>query len=198
MVEDKLINDFQRFIRSLDRESDRGLPLISAAVIEEKLHDTLKAFLSDVSASKKILNDFNAPLGTFSSKIDTCYALGLIDEFEYKEINLIRKIRNEFAHTVYDASFDIKKIHDLCITLESNLPCGIDPKKLTARFRFKNSVICLLSRLYYRPEFVQKEKRQSKVWVNPDQVRWRSVVDEPIPKDQTVLVLARKQTKKTR
>lgn len=45
----------------------------------------------------------NGPLGTFSSKIDLCHRLGLIDSEFTKSIHLIRRLRNSFAHEVYGA-----------------------------------------------------------------------------------------------
>ena len=166
MVEERVIIDFKKFTDSLNKESDRAIPLISAAIIEEILHRTLKAFFCDVAASKKMLEGFNAPLGTFSSKLDACYALGLIDEYEFNEINLIRKVRNEFAHTAYDADFNIQKVKDLCMTLKSSLPANTEEeaKVFSARSRFNNAAICLLVGLYYRPEYVIKDKRKIKSW----------------------------------
>ncbi|MFW1945318.1 transcriptional regulator [Acinetobacter guillouiae] len=165
MVEEKVVIDFNKFLDSLNNESDRAVPLITAALIEEILHRTLQAFLCDVSASKKILDGFNAPLGTFSSKIDACYALGLIDEHEYNEINLIRKIRNEFAHTVYNADFNIQKVKDLCMTFKYSVPPDIGDK-ISVRGRFNMAAVALLAKLYYRPEYVITEKRRTKSWKN--------------------------------
>jgi hypothetical protein len=44
MVEERVIIDFKKFTDSLNKESDRAIPLITAAIIEEILHRTLKAF----------------------------------------------------------------------------------------------------------------------------------------------------------
>jgi DNA-binding MltR family transcriptional regulator len=51
----------------------------------------------------------NQPLGDFSNKIKMCYCLGLIDKIIRDDLNLIRKIRNEFTHDLY-ASFESDKI----------------------------------------------------------------------------------------
>src|SRR5690606_6592732 len=42
----------------------------------------------------------------FSSKIDFCFRLGLIDAEFCRAIHLVRKIRNSFAHEVYGASLE--------------------------------------------------------------------------------------------
>lgn len=117
-------DDLARFVRELQAETDRGLPLVGAALIDEKLHDTLESFLVKGKSAKKLLSEPYAPLGTFSSRIEACYSLGLIDGFEYREIGLIRKIRNEFAHARHGLSFQNEKITSLCASLESPLPEG--------------------------------------------------------------------------
>ncbi len=86
--------DLAQFVEELKKETDRSLPLVGAALIDEKLLETLQAFFVEGKSSKRLLMEGNAPLGTFSSRIEACYSLGLIDEFEYQEVSLIR---NEFG-----------------------------------------------------------------------------------------------------
>ena len=86
--------DLSKFVSELRQETDRGLPLVCAALIDDKLQGTLLAFFASERSGKKLVLDANAPLGTFASRIEACFALGLIDDFEYAEANLIRKIRN--------------------------------------------------------------------------------------------------------
>jgi len=114
-------------------------------------------------------------------------ALGLIDGSEYQEIRLIRKVRNEFAHGLHGTTFNSEPIAGYCRTLKSNLPEGADHPVDEPRFRFINAVVTLVSRLYYRPEWVTQDRRKSKEWVTAEQVRWRSFSLEPPPADQTVL-----------
>jgi mannitol operon repressor len=93
--------DLARFLEELQHESDRGLALVGGAVVDDKLRATLAAFFVECSAVAKLIDQGNAPLGAFSARADACLALGLIDDFEYSEINLVRKIRNEFAHGLH-------------------------------------------------------------------------------------------------
>ena len=173
------VEDLAKFVEELQAETDRGLPLVGAALIDEKLHDTLESFFINNKATKKLLSEPYAPLGTFSSRIDACYSLGLIDDFEYQEIGLIRKIRNTFAHSKHGMSFNDSKVAGLCTSLQSKLPeDSIQPVDST-RFRLVNSIVCIVLRLYYRPEWVAKEKRESNKWV-PDS-RWYNTNDTPPP-----------------
>ncbi|WP_316674772.1 MltR family transcriptional regulator [uncultured Tolumonas sp.] len=171
--------DLANFIQELQAETDRGLPLVGAALIDEKLHKTLESFFVDSKSSKKLLTDPNAPLGTFSAKIEACYSLALIDQFEYQEIGLIRKIRNEFAHARHGLSFESEKIKGLCTSLKSPLPDNSKPEQITTRFRLINAIVCIVLRLYYRPEWVKKERREIKKWV-PDS-RWYNTNDKQPP-----------------
>lgn len=185
--------DLAHFFSELQRETDRGLPLVAAALIDEKLLDALQSFLCVGKAADRLLSDPNAPLGTFSARIEACFALGLIDEFEYQEISLIRKIRNLFAHSKHGLSFKNEKVVGLCTSLNSDLPQDGNYPTSEARSRFINSTVCLVLRLYYRGAWVAKERRQPKSWVAADQSRWRSIVDEPPPPGIPVIAMAKQR-----
>lgn len=63
-----------------------------------------------VESTERLLNGFNAPLGTFSSRIHIAFALGLITKSQFSDLEHLRKIRNEFAHSWKLLSFEDKKI----------------------------------------------------------------------------------------
>ena len=75
--------DLANFVEELRRETDRGLPLVGAALIDDRLEETLRSFFCEGRPATKLLEEPNAPLGTLSSRVHACYVLGLIDEFEY-------------------------------------------------------------------------------------------------------------------
>ncbi len=185
--------DLAKFVEELKRETDRGLPLVGAALIDEKLLETLQAFFIEGKSSNKLLTEGNAPLGTFSSRIEACYALGLIDEFEYQEIGLIRKVRNEFAHSKHGLSFQTEKIKGYCTSFKSDLPQGAGYPINDPRFRFMNAVVCVVLRLYYRAAWVQKERREQKTWVTADATRWRSIEEEKPPEGVPVMVMVKEK-----
>src|SRR5262245_59615110 len=86
------------FLHEFAKESDRGAALVAAAMLDERLKEILSAFLVTSKASEDLLEGFTAPLGTFSARASAAFAMGLLQENEFKEITLIRKIRNEFGH----------------------------------------------------------------------------------------------------
>jgi mannitol operon repressor len=186
MREDDL-KDFSKFLRELQAETDRGLALVGAAVVDDKLRETLAAFVVEGAKVDRLFDGGNAPLGSFSARADACLSLGLIDDFEHQEISLLRKVRNEFAHGLHGTSFNSEPIHGYCSGLKSELPEGAGHPTKDPRFRFINSVISLVARLYYRPEWVARERRTAKVWVNAEQVRWRSFETEKPEQGSPVL-----------
>jgi hypothetical protein len=112
-----ITDNFDRIteIRStLDNETDRGCALMIASFIENELENLLRIRLG---GSKKFKNEnlfsLNGPLGTFSAKIHISYSLGFISKSVLEEINLIRKIRNKFAHKYELIDFNSSEISQL-------------------------------------------------------------------------------------
>ena len=188
--------DLASFVEELKSETDRGLPLVGSALIDHKLFETLEAFFIKGKTAENLLAGGNAALGTFSSRTAACFALGLIDEFEYQEISLIRKIRNEFAHAKHGISFQTQKISGLCDGLRSDLPEGEDYPIAEPRFRLTNAIVSMALRLYYRPDWVEQERREAKSWVSG--MRWRSIEEEKPPEGRPVMIMAKaKSTDRT-
>lgn len=108
--EDNTFGPLNRLTGTLRDHDDRGLILSLAAFAEEALGRLIEAFMLPVQASKDLLAGFNAPLGTFSSRIKASYALGLINEEQFKDLEYLRKIRNEFAHAWEHVSLSQEKL----------------------------------------------------------------------------------------
>lgn len=120
-------------------------------MIDDRLEATLRSFFVEGRPANKFLDEANAPLGGFSSRTQACYLLGLIDDFEYSEIELIRKVRNEFAHAKHGTSFRSERVQGLCSSLRSDLPEGAGHPTSDSRFRFTNAVVCVVLRLFLLP-----------------------------------------------
>ncbi|NEH99226.1 hypothetical protein U8P76_01730 [Rhizobium johnstonii] len=100
-------------------ESPRGMVLIAAAELDRLLQELLSNYLRPGYGLKALLGESDGPLSTFSSKISLAHAIGLITDLEFRKLNLIRRIRNEFAHQT-DASFDKSPIKDRVRELANN------------------------------------------------------------------------------
>ena len=106
------LKEFIDFRASLIQESDRGSVLMAAAFIEDKLGSLLESyFIENKKVCKQLLNG-NGALATFSSKIDLTFLLGLIPENIFNDLHILRKIRNNFAHTASKISFETPSIKD--------------------------------------------------------------------------------------
>jgi hypothetical protein len=119
---------FKRFVAEFSSESDRACVILGAARLDVLLKRLLSGhLLPSVSSSDELL-DGDAPLGTFSSRIHACYRLGLIDAELARALNLIRRIRNEFAHEASTVSLSHSSHRDRIKQL-------ISPIKNTSIFR---------------------------------------------------------------
>ncbi|MDF3919293.1 hypothetical protein P3W43_10525 [Salinicola salarius] len=159
------IDQLAKFLNILNAETERGVPLTAAAMLDDVLNEILEAFFADNAESQRLLSSFNAPLGTFSSRISACYALALIGNDELQELTTIRKIRNKFAHRWESNSFDDDSVRDLCGNLPWRGPSEYEAEA-SARSRFSTAVSMLLVDFMWRVRLVINEKRQVKSWPN--------------------------------
>lgn len=153
------------FLSSFNKESDRGAALVAASMLDERLEEILRSFLVESAATRDLLSGFNAPLGTFSSRASAALALGLIQENEFKEITLIRKIRNDFGHGWEPMSFSSDPVAKLTAQLPWLGPAEHEAGA-TLRARFNAAVSILLTDLLWRVRLVRKEQRSFRVWSN--------------------------------
>lgn len=149
--------EFLPFLDVLNGESPRGRVLVAASHLEHLLFEILNAFMIEGKSREQILNGFNAPVATFSAKIALCAALGLINERERAECELIRKIRNKFAHNVH-ATFDDDSIKDLSLSLSFRI------EGENAVGAFTSAAVMLATNLTNRPHYVRLERLTLRPW----------------------------------
>lgn len=101
------------FRMSLVNESDRGCALMAAAYLDERLKELLKRFMVEDRASVRML-EFEGAFGSFSSRINGAYCLGLIPKNVQRDLHILRKVRNEFAHKFEQIGFDDEPIKSRC------------------------------------------------------------------------------------
>jgi len=95
----------------LRKESDRGTVIVSAALVEEALEALLKARLAPTNGKDDELFDIPyAPLGTLSAKIDLAYRVGIIRAQLKSSLHLLRKMRNDFAHSSRQLDFTSRSV----------------------------------------------------------------------------------------
>lgn len=102
-------NYFSEFLKEFQAETDRGAALVGAALIDDRLERLLRSHFLEAKESSELLNGANAPLGNFSARIKAAYCLGLITDLECHECDVIRRVRNEFAHKLHGLTFQRSK-----------------------------------------------------------------------------------------
>jgi hypothetical protein len=90
--------------------SDRYAAIVGSSLLEHGLKEAISVYLrddGDAATSKKELfdNHDRSPLATFSERIVAAYALGIIDKTTRDNLDIIRDIRNSFAHSIMPVEF---------------------------------------------------------------------------------------------
>ncbi len=104
-------------IQELETASDRVVGIIMAAVLEDVLGRALKSWMIEDEKIQGEMFGSSGPLGTFSSKINLGLLLGMYSKMAWKELDTIRKIRNEFAHEIETSDFSTLRVRSLAQTL---------------------------------------------------------------------------------
>jgi mannitol operon repressor len=139
------LKDMFAFLYNPHEESDRGLVVGCAALLDDFLRTVIMSYLVDNTSSTALLEGGNPPLGSFSAKIDMAHALGLISDDSHAEAHNIRRIRNDFAHK-YAISLSDDSPRDRCNNLRFGLvPLDrIDEARHGPRDHLISATACLL------------------------------------------------------
>lgn len=102
----------KRISSAIEGESDRGVALLLAATLDNQLAQMLRSAMVDSHISDKLIFDERAPLSSFSARIDASLAMGQIDAGVHRDLEMVRKIRNLFAHHPMDLDFKDQQVYD--------------------------------------------------------------------------------------
>lgn len=146
-----------RVFQAAHAESDRAASLLVAALCDDILGSMFKSHLR--LPKKRAVEDMLRPsglLGTADSRMKMAAALGWITPQTYADIDLIRKIRNIFAHKIDASSFDHPSIGGLVTAMSArelsalvivNRQLSIDVKLSNLRHMFLGRAVLLVFRL---------------------------------------------------
>ena len=114
-----VLQDAYDYHAELRGESERSAVILAAANFEDWLRETIMMKFVTLSKGlrKRIFENYG-PLSTFTAKIDIAFALEIYDERTRKSLHIIRKIRNEFAHSPKAIKFDNAKLSRMCRRLD--------------------------------------------------------------------------------
>ena len=111
------------FVDTMDAESDRGCVLVACHVLDVALEHRLRFHLSRrrqvIKRAIDPLFETTRPLSSFWAKIHAAYALALLDDWAFDDLNTIRSIRNALAHSHGTFSFDASEIESLLFRLHA-------------------------------------------------------------------------------
>lgn len=99
----------------IPKAEDRVVAIIEVTGLEGALENAIKTKLIPLNKTDyRELFAPEGPLGTFGLKIKFGYALGLYGEHTRKDLDIIRWIRNAFAHSGKPLWFDTEVVADSC------------------------------------------------------------------------------------
>jgi hypothetical protein len=87
-----------KFVGELCQEGERAAVVLGAARVDLGIEELLKKILRPNPGGSDDLFEGDRPLSTFSAKIALAYRLSLIENDLERALQLVRRIRNEFAH----------------------------------------------------------------------------------------------------
>lgn len=156
------LKNFFPMLDLLNKESHRGAVLIACSYLDNQLSEILAAFMLESTHAQRLLDGFNAPLGTFAARIAAAAALGLISADESRECDLLRRIRNEFAHKV-NASFDDERV--MAITQELKFAAKAYDDVVVSSFgAFNTAAAALIITLTNRAHYVGRKRLTLRGW----------------------------------
>jgi hypothetical protein len=113
--------------------SDRAMAVLMGAMVEDALESWLRFNMSE-SLTPDDENRLTGPqgvIGTFSSKIILGFAFNLFGPTTRHDLDLIRNIRNEFAHSRRPLDFKLREVEDVCAQLTF---CDLDGVETPSSF----------------------------------------------------------------
>ncbi|MBK0000284.1 hypothetical protein [Erwinia sp. S38] len=104
---------FEKYYQMLDKESDKGAVLIASGLFEEALQEIIiKSLYPSTTKKDPLFGGEGSPLSTFGAKIEIAYRIGSINESVRNTLTIFRKLRNEFAHSIYKTSLSESDVKD--------------------------------------------------------------------------------------
>lgn len=115
---DDLNGRIARLLTDSPQYDDRSAALVFTSLLEHSLENALAThFVIPEDKITKLFSYPNGPMSNFSAKIAMGYALGIYDEDMQHDLNMIREIRNAFAHARVEVTFSTPAVATACSEL---------------------------------------------------------------------------------
>lgn len=111
-----------------EKPTPRAVVLTAASLIEAMLERALAVeLLPNDGGADELFDGAQAPLGSFSARIEVAYRMGLIDKDVRSALHSLRRIRNDFAHQALPPSMADSSLSDRILAFVTPfLPEGHD------------------------------------------------------------------------
>jgi DNA-binding MltR family transcriptional regulator len=116
---DEWLNDVTPILQELQGQTHRGAAIIAGSFLDKLLELVIERRLLALSGEeisenqRKALFGRMAPLSTFSAKIEIGFGIGLFNASAYSNFEMIRDVRNKFAHQLAAIDFDHPEIAEI-------------------------------------------------------------------------------------
>src|SRR5436190_22381515 len=93
-------NEYEQAWKETVGESDRSCAITCGAMLDQVLYACLREKLVGLNEDdlERVFYSANAVLGSLSARIEMAYALGIITQDVREKLDIIRKVRNYYAH----------------------------------------------------------------------------------------------------
>lgn len=112
--------DLPQLNSELAAASDRACAIVSCAMVDTALANALKTRFVESADNEGMLYGQTAFLGSFSSRIRLGFALGIYGPKATNCLNVLRNVRNAFAHSVRPIDFSHKLVVEQFATWPPN------------------------------------------------------------------------------
>jgi len=150
------------------KETDRAGVILSASMLDQVLETILRSHLSASSSTDdELFDSSNAPLSSFSSRINMCHRLGLISPRLCRDLHIVRKIRNQFAHNITGCTFETPGVRNRILELVrstgvcENIPEVRESFPKGPKGEFQLSVSMILTHLWIQAEKISQLSSQN-------------------------------------
>ena len=136
-------HQLNEMIGAFNKESDRGAGILAGSFLEHYLGLYLRSKTVDEKVAEKLFGAMG-PLATFSQRIAVAYAFGFVDKGQYADLEIIRKVRNYFAHHPIEGTFEAAEVRSKILSLSTygGLPTDYQAPHARQVYVFACGLLC--------------------------------------------------------
>jgi DNA-binding MltR family transcriptional regulator len=111
---EKLVENITAQLSALHSRTHAGTVIAASTKIENVLEKLLLAYMRSLTKKEhaRLFRGYG-PLSSFAAKTEMAYALKMIPKEMFEALNILRRLRNEFAHSEEMVDFSHHKIKPL-------------------------------------------------------------------------------------